>query len=137
VPLVEMTIPTGSIAPEARAALTDELRTLMLRAERAPDTEFFRSITWVQITEVDSPGFVVRPTVPEGALSERRKAELVESFTKAIMEAAALGEGEGLRVWVIVNEVPDGNWGAGGQVIRFAQLREMALQEREGSPAGA
>lgn len=26
------------------------------------------------------------------------------------------------------SEVPDGNWGAAGQVIRFAQLRELAAR---------
>ena len=36
-----MTIPTGSIARDAREALIDELTGTMLRWEGAPDTEFF------------------------------------------------------------------------------------------------
>ena len=136
-PLIEMTIPTGSIARDAREALIDELTGTMLRWEGAPDTEFFRSITWVNVTEAESKGFVVHVSVPEGALSERRKGGLVEDFTKLILAAAGLGEDAAMRVWVVLNEVPDGNWGAGGQIIRFAQLREMAQREREGAPAGA
>jgi hypothetical protein len=29
---------------------------------------------------------------------------------------------------VHIHEIPDGNWGAVGQVIQFAQLREAARQ---------
>ena len=29
----------------------DELTTVLLRAERAPDTQFFRSITWAYVHE--------------------------------------------------------------------------------------
>jgi len=30
------------------------------------------------------------------------------------------------RVWIHIHEIPDGNWGAAGQVIMFAQLRLLA-----------
>ena len=44
---------------------------------------------------------------------------------------AGLTEADGLRVWVLINEVPDGNWGAAGNVVQFAQLRAAAAAERE------
>ena len=46
-------------------------------------------------------------------------------------------ESEGLRVWTIIREVPDGNWGAAGQQVRFQQLVEAAAKERDqaGAPA--
>ena len=141
-PLIDVFYPAGTFTAEARTALADELTTAMLRAERAPDTEFFRNITWVYVHEqpegtilaagrpVDQPVFRVQATVPQGALSERRKAELVREVTRVVSEAAGLGGDDGLRVWVLVMEVPDGNWGAGGQVIQFEQLRGYAAQER-------
>ena len=142
-PMIDLTYPAGAIAPDARATLVDELTTALLRAERAPDTEFFRSITWVYAHElpegtvlasgrpVTEPIFRLQVTVPQGALSERRKGEFVEAATKVVMEHAGLDEAAGLRVWVVISEVPDGNWGAAGHVIRFEQLREAAAQERE------
>jgi phenylpyruvate tautomerase PptA (4-oxalocrotonate tautomerase family) len=142
-PLIDVFYPAGTFTPEARDALADELTTAMLRAERAPDTEFFRNITWIHVHEqpegtmlaagrpVDQPVFRIQATVPQGALSERRKAELVSEATRAVTEAAGLGESDGLRVWVIINEVPDGNWGAGGRVVQFEQLRAYAARERE------
>jgi phenylpyruvate tautomerase PptA (4-oxalocrotonate tautomerase family) len=148
-PMLELTYPKGSLTPEAREELLEALATNMLAAEKAPDTEFFRSITWVYANEIDAdavavggrpggePRFRVQVTVPEGALSDRRKGILVESFNRAVLEAAGLAESEGLRVWTIINEVTDGNWGATGQQIRYKQLVELAAGEREkeGAPA--
>ena len=51
--------------------------------------------------------------------------------TAIVREAAGLDEEDSLRVWVLMHEVAEGSWGAGGQVIRFEQLRAMAKSERE------
>jgi 4-oxalocrotonate tautomerase family enzyme len=142
-PLIDLTYPAGTFTPETRTALVDDLTTVLLRAERAPDTEFFRSIAWVHVHELPSgtmlaagrpvtePNFRVQVTIPQGALSDRRKQELVAEATRVVLEAAGLTDADALRVWVLINEVPDGNWGAGGQIIRFAQLLQYAAQERE------
>jgi protein involved in temperature-dependent protein secretion len=34
-------------------------------------------------------------------------------------------------VWVLINEVPDGNWGAAGNIVQFEMLRQAAAAERE------
>ncbi len=142
-PLIELTCPAGTFTPEARTELVDELTTVMLRAERAPDTEFFRTITWVDVHELPAehvyaagrpgaePRFRVVATVPQGALSERRKAELVSEATKTLLAAAGLQDSDALRVWVLITEVPEGHWGAAGGIVRFEQLRQMAAVERE------
>ncbi len=142
-PLIDLTYPAGTFTPEARTALAEQLSTVLLRAERAPETEFFRSITWVNVHElppgtilaagrpVREPTFRVQVTVPLGALSEGRKAELVSEATRVVSEAASLGTADGLRVWVLINEVPAGNWGAAGRVVTIDDLRGFAAQERE------
>jgi phenylpyruvate tautomerase PptA (4-oxalocrotonate tautomerase family) len=148
-PMIELTYPKGSIEPSAREGLLDELATKLLEAEKAPDTEFFRSITWVYANEIDAeslavggkpggePRFRVNITVPDGALSDRRKGILVDSVNTAVLSAAGLDESDGLRVWTLIGEVPDGNWGAAGQQVRYKQLVELAAGEREqaGTPA--
>ena len=141
-PKLELTLPADSISDEARERLPEELAATLLRWEGAPDTEFFRSISWAHLHELPAramrtpdgqadPHAVIEVTVPSGALSERRKAGLVEDMTTQVLEATGWGEDAALRVWVIVGEVPDGNWGAGKQMIRFEQLREAAKAERE------
>lgn len=46
--------------------------------------------------------------------------------TKTVLAAAGLGADQALRVWVLVHEQPDGTWGAGGSVIRHADLAALA-----------
>jgi phenylpyruvate tautomerase PptA (4-oxalocrotonate tautomerase family) len=146
-PLVELSCPAGTLTPEGRTAVANELTTKMLKWEGAPDTEFFRGITWVHVTElpqeavysagkpVELPVFRVNVSVPEGALSERRKAGLVEDFTATLSEAGGLSVDDGLRVWVLIHEIPEGNWGAAGQIVRFEQLRAAAKAARESAEA--
>ena len=148
-PMIELTYPKGAIPADARAELLDELATRLLAAEKAPDTEFFRSITWVYANEIDEadlavggrpggePRFRVQVTVPDGALSDRRKGILVDAVNEAVLRAAGLPESEGLRVWTLIRDVPDGNWGAAGQQVRYQQLVEIAAGEREKTSAPA
>src|SRR5439155_23380675 len=131
-----------ALSPDARSKLMEDLTTALLRAERAPDTDFFRSITWSYVHElpagavraagrpVDAPIFKIDVTTPEGALSDRRREELVAEATRLVREAAGIAEEQALRVWVLMHEVAEGSWGAGGHVIRFEQLREAAKAER-------
>ncbi len=142
-PVFELTYPEGALEPEAREKLIEDLTTALLRAERAPDTEFFRNVTWSYLHElpqgsiraagrpVPEPTFKIDVTTPEGALSDRRRKEYVEAATAAVSEAAGLGSEDGLRVWVLMHEVAEGSWGVGGQVIQFKQLAEAAKHERE------
>ncbi len=142
-PLIDLTYPAGTFTPEARTALADELSTALLRAERAPDTAFFRSITWVNVHELPAGTIFaagqpvtestvrVQATVPLGALSEARKAEFVAEATRVVSEAAGLEDADGLRVWVLIHEVPAGNWGAAGRIVTIDDLKGFAAQERE------
>ncbi len=142
-PIFEITYPEGALEPPARAKLLEDLTTALLRAERAPDTDFFRSVTWAYVHElpagsvlaagrpVEKPNFKIDITTPEGALSDRRREELVVEATRLVREAAGISEEEALRIFVLMHEVAEGSWGAAGHVIRFEQLREAAKAERE------
>lgn len=142
-PIFEITYPEGALEPDAREQLLEDLTTALLRAERAPDTEFFRNVTWSYIHElpashvraagkaVDKPTFRIDVTTPQGALSDRRRQELTVEATRLVREAAGIPEEEALRVWVLMHEVAEGSWGAGGNVIQFEQLRQAAKAQRE------
>ncbi len=77
-----------------------------------------------------APRYRVDITVPEGALSPRRKQGLVADVHAAVARAAGVAEADALHVWTLIREVPDGNWAAGGQIVEFAALREAAAAER-------
>jgi len=90
-----------------RAQLADSL----LKWEKAPDNDITRSITWVYFHELElhvggpemGERYHVLVTVPEGALSERRKEGLIEEATELVLEAVGI-EGreftDKVRVWV-------------------------------------
>ena len=139
-PMIRLTAPVGALTEQGRQSVQRDLAAVLLRWEGAPDTAFFRAQAWSYLVELpegaqttaedDAPRFLVEVTVPQGALSERRKAGLVEDATKTVLEAAGLSETDALRVWVLVHEQPDGTWGAGGSVIRYADLVAMAQEAR-------
>ena len=146
-PMLELTVPAGELTDDTKGELQQNLAAALLRAERAPDTEFFRSISWVHLHELaegtaftadgkaDLGQFVVDVSVPQGGLSERRKAGLVEEFTRLVREAAGLPDDQAIRVWVLVHEIAEGFWGAGGNIIHFEQLRAAAKAERDKAEA--
>jgi phenylpyruvate tautomerase PptA (4-oxalocrotonate tautomerase family) len=147
-PKLELTIPADSLSEEDRGRLARDLGAALLHAEGAPDTAFFRSITWAHVHElppssmqtpdgVADPHAVIEISVPDGALSERRKAGLVEETTRLVLEATGWDPADAWRIWTLIRDVPEGNWGAGGQVVHFQQLREAAKSEREQEGSGA
>ncbi|MDN0199232.1 tautomerase family protein [Streptomyces sp. S.PNR 29] len=135
-PMIRLTAPHGALAEEGRRTVQRDLAAVLLRWEGAPDTAFFRAQAWSYLVELpegaqttaedDAPRFLVEVTVPQGALSERRKSGLVEDVTRSVLAAAGLSPDDALRVWVLVHEQPDGTWGAGGSVIRYADLVALA-----------
>ena len=142
-PMIQLTAPIGVLTDQSRTQLRASLSATLLKWEGAPDTAFFRSLAWVRIDEVpaesfgsvedDLPRFRVDVTVPEGALSERREGGLVGVVTAAGWAAGGGGPGGALRGWGRVHEQPEGTWGAGGAVIRFADLRAAAAGAKAGS----
>ena len=43
-----------------------------------------------------------------------------------MLKAAGLGESDAPRVWVLIHEQAEGTWGAGGGVVRYADLVALA-----------
>jgi len=148
-PIMDVTYPEGALTADQRTELANELTTVLLRAERAPDTDFFRSVTWVFVHElpegsilsagrpVAQPVFRIDVTTPQGALSDRRRQELVAEATRVVRDVTGIPEDDAMRIWVLCREIDEGSWGAGGHVIQFEQLRAAAKAEREKTEAPA
>jgi phenylpyruvate tautomerase PptA (4-oxalocrotonate tautomerase family) len=148
-PLLDLTFPEGTLSDDAKRELPGKMAEALLRAERAPDTEFFRRISWTHLHELpagaqhtaDGPAtegqIIVQATTPQGALSDRRRAELVSDITDLVLEATGWGDDDRLRVWVLCREIDEGSWGAGGGVIQFEQLRAAAKAEKEQAGSAA
>ncbi len=139
-PLIQLTVPEGTLTPEGRRSIQKVLAQLLLSWEGAPDTALFRSVTWSYLYELpagalvtgedEAPRYRVDVTVPEGSFSDRRKAGLVGDVTSAVLAAAGLPKTDSMRVWVLVHEQPDGTWGAGGTIVHYSELVAMAKKSR-------
>ncbi|WP_049572301.1 tautomerase family protein [Nocardiopsis sp. SBT366] len=135
-PMIRLTCPAGALTEQGRADVQRDLAAALLQWEGAPDTDFFRAQAWSYLEELPAgaqttsgdaePRFLVNVTVPQGALSERRRAGLVQNATRIVLEAAGLAQDQALRVWVLIHEQPEGTWGAGGSIVRLADLAAMA-----------
>lgn len=140
-PMIHLTLPAGVLSAPARRELLKSLPKTLLKWEGAPDTPFFRAQAWCRVEEVADGGFAaleddlprlrVDVTVPEGGLSERRKAGLIGEVTEQILAAAGLAESDALRVWVLIREQPEGTWGAAGHIVKFKELTALAQGQCE------
>ncbi|WP_280459348.1 tautomerase family protein [Nocardia carnea] len=140
-PMIHLTVPAGVLTGQTRGELSKALPRTLLKWEGAPDTAFFRAQAWCRVEEIadggfaaledDLPRFRIDVTVPEGGLSPRRKAGLVTEVTEQILAAAGLTEEDGLRVWVLIHEQPEGTWGAAGNIVKFKELAALAQGQRE------
>lgn len=149
-PMIDLTIPAGGLADDARDQLAEALTAALLRHEGAPDNERTRALTWVFMHECpagstyvggrvrEMPVYRLVVTVPEGTLlhgpgpfgTAGRRA-LVADLTSAVL-AAEGGEptpADRGRVYCVIREVPDGYWGALGQTVRMEDIASIGADE--------
>jgi phenylpyruvate tautomerase PptA (4-oxalocrotonate tautomerase family) len=136
-PFVELFTPRGSVTVTERNKIARKLVHEVMRAEGAPDTPAARSISWLVIHEVDewwighdpweegmSPRWVVRVGVPAGSLNDAKRQDVVERVTQVLSEAELIRDllKREPVAWIHIDEIPDGNWGAMGRVVRLPDI---------------
>lgn len=157
-PLAELSITKGTFTQEKLDLLAMELTDIFLAHQGAsPDSAAAKSITCIEIKELDSLRIFVGGersnatrvrvvfTVPYGSLSEEKKASLVDETTRLLhrLEGSNLPIEDCYHLWVVVSEVPDGNWGAAGKVwnwksiIRWVVRRDIGARRAEKAAAMA
>lgn len=126
--MIEAVISRGIWTPAERAALAEELAATVLKAEGAPDTARSRALTWSHVAEAPEGAwtgggarFLVRVTVPTGALSVARRRRV----GKDIHALLSRRMGRPLAVeeaWILIDEVPPANWNAGGKPLTIEDV---------------
>lgn len=66
--------------------------------------------------------------IPAGSVTAEQKRELVEGVTKLYTDL--WGEGARANTMVLVDEVVDGGWGIGGDVLTLATLQGRDAERR-------
>ncbi|WP_326626842.1 MULTISPECIES: tautomerase family protein [unclassified Streptomyces] len=142
-PMLDVYIPTGALAPDAERTLMDELTSILLRAEGAdPSNAFARQISWAFLhrPEVfvagaipEKPHYRVIAGVPEGQLNgAAKKQQLVAEVTDAIVRAEGANDEKAQdRVWVFPLEIPEGHWGSFGSIQSLADILGAAIGDAD------
>lgn len=73
---------------------------------------------------------LVNVKIIEVVFTSSQKQDMVRKLTDAMVEI----EGEALRplTWVVVEEVPSGDWGMGGKPLTTSDVKAMAAGQRVG-----
>ncbi|MFI6515374.1 4-oxalocrotonate tautomerase family protein [Spirillospora sp. NPDC050679] len=139
-PFVELFVPTGSLGQERREEIGGRLVSEVMIAEGAPDTEAARAISWLVVNEVDAwfvggrrlpagekPKYVVRVGVPAGSMNDDKRGDIVRRVTRVLADADPDPErfAEAGAAWVHINEIPEGNWGARGKIVRIEDIEAL------------
>jgi phenylpyruvate tautomerase PptA (4-oxalocrotonate tautomerase family) len=140
-PMLDVYIPEGALAAQTENELLRRLAEILIEHEGAdPADPLTQSLSKVWLhrpaamahpgRESSFPHYKVIASVPEGQLDDMQTASAFAAITNAILAAEeSRYDLDPLRVWVFRNEIPDGNWGAGGRVVRLADIAALILRD--------
>ncbi|AWV03501.1 Tautomerase enzyme [Burkholderia sp. JP2-270] len=135
-PMIDVYIPEGALAPHAEAQLMNELTATLIRHEGLdPDNARVLDVTWIFVhrpaavyragTVAPAPIYRIVPTVPEGQYTDTARAALIADVTVAVARAEGVAiDAVATRVWVFPSEIDDGSWGSRGVARRLPDIME-------------
>lgn len=142
-PMLDAFIPEGALSPDKEKELVSKLTDILLRTEGAdpkdPKAQSIAVLTlhrpdqvFVGGEEAAEPRYRIFASVPEGQYDEERRQAMVEQVTEAILDAEdGAYERDPMRVWAFANEIPEGTWGALGQIMRLADITAFVVGDVE------
>lgn len=141
-PFVEVFSTPGTPRPEQRKQIAERLVAEVMVAEGAPDNEYARAISWLVWHEVEAwsiggrlastdepPRYVVRVSLPAAAVTDAKREEIVMRVTRVLADADDEPERmyTSISSFVLIDEVPEGNWGGIGRVVRFNEIASFVM----------
>jgi len=129
-PNILVKIPKGLFTGDTKARLVAGLNRAAAQAERIPDDPRRRALCWVIVEEVEAGNWTcggrdvsaavipifVMVHVPSGVLDQASRALYVKLIDLAFRDALPASEKRKIATSVILNDVADGVWGAGGEI---------------------
>lgn len=150
-PVLQLYHPQGALDSARKAALAAKLTDVLLTMEGNARTEGgygFATVLFTPVAEGDwwvggrtdatyvtAPGkFLARVSIPEGYMNQAHKTEVHAAVTAAVLSVAggANDPKQGGSVQVILEEVAEGDWGAGGRTISLATIADKVGLPKNG-----
>lgn len=142
--LIELFAPKGALNDDEQKSVGERLVTELMSSPRAPAEviERTRGLTWVMVHEPalwtvsgraiasgEPARFLVRVTVSAGHLTDGMRAEMIKRLTRVLAEHVPDPQRLYQRpdAWIQIVELPDGNAGTFGRVVRTADLMRLVM----------
>jgi phenylpyruvate tautomerase PptA (4-oxalocrotonate tautomerase family) len=148
-PIMNVEYGAGDLDAVTKADLAMRLTDVMIRMEGGANTPGGRAFAWVLFNEqphgdwwvggeagrVSPPGrFLVHVDIPEGYMNAAHKSEVHRWVTEAILAATGTSSPDaGHAIQVIIDEIPEGNWGAAGKTISLSGIADSVGLSKTGS----
>ncbi|KAK5700664.1 hypothetical protein LTR97_005181 [Elasticomyces elasticus] len=140
-PLIHLHYPKGTFTPDALTATATQFTRDGEGLEKIPLSEWAMSTTFIYAHE-HAPELVLHGGKPggnrvvsveinviQGGYSATTKTELIKRVTDTIGKYGDLPKEGPRRVYVVIREVAEANWGFDGQNINLEVLRDPASAE--------
>ena len=148
-PIMDVRYPAGRLDAAGRKARAERLTDVMIAMEGGADTEGGRAFATVLLTEVaagcwfvggqadgthvsPSGAFLVHVSIPEGYMDQAHKSGVQADVTAAILATIGVASADAHSVQVILDEVGEGNWAAGGRTISLASIADTVGLSKSG-----
>ncbi len=148
-PIMDVRYPAGRLDAAGRQALAERLTAVMIQMEGGANTEGGRAFATVLLTEVPagfwfvggradgthvspSGAFLVHVSIPEGYMDQAHKSGVQADVTAAILAAIGAAPEDGHSIQVLLDEVTEGNWAAGGKTISLASIADTVGLSKSG-----
>ena len=151
-PIMNVRYPAGRLDRTTKAIVAKKLTDVLIKMEGGANTRGGRAFAtglFTEIAENDwwvggraddeffsaSGKFLVHATIQEGYMNAAHKTEVHVLVTAAILDATdTKSEGDaGSSIQVILDEVPEGNWGAGGHTISLESIADSVGMKNDGA----
>ncbi|WP_158787498.1 tautomerase family protein [Granulicella sp. L46] len=150
-PIMHVYYPQGALDAQRKHALGQKLTDVLITMEGGAGTHAGRAFATVMLAEISADNwfvgghldstfvakagkFLVYVTIPEGYMNAAHKTEVHAWVNSAILEVTGYASepDAGASVLVVINEVPEGNWGASGKTIGLGSIAQSVGLPKDG-----
>ena len=148
-PVIQLYYAKGMLDPASKNEMGKRLTEVLLTMEggaRTPGGLAFASVLFTEVPAEDwwvggkiddtpirtHSRLLARVSIPEGYMSQQHKSEVHASVHAAMMESLGATREDGSGALVIIEEVSEGNWGAGGHTISLAAIANTVGLAKDG-----
>jgi len=138
-PLIIVHLPVDSFNRQQKQQFAEQATNTLLALEGMAEHPKAQNLSWVQYNEfnqenfymaghsVAKPHYRIEVKVFQGTMNGDKKEKLTKRLTELLLAIEATDHNllNAARVWVMIEEVPDGNWGGAGKIYRIKDLMKL------------